>query len=57
VTALMYRVKPAGAIDVGKSMKLPSLPLAQVMLHANVRDARAQGVLRTLVAAVKNDGR
>ncbi len=57
VTALLYRVKPAGAIDVGKSMKLPSLPLAQVMLHTSVRDTRAQGVLRTVVAAMKNDGR
>lgn len=57
VTALLYRVKPAGAIDVGKSLKLPSLPLAQVMLHTSVRDTRAQGVLRTVVAAMKNDGR
>jgi DNA-binding transcriptional LysR family regulator len=57
VTALLYRVKPAGAIDVGKSLKLPSLPLAQVMRHTSVRDTRAQGVLRTVVAAMKNDGR
>lgn len=57
VTALLYRVKPTGAIDVGKSLKLPSLPLAQVMLHTNVRDSRVQAVLRTVVAAVKSDGR
>lgn len=57
VTALLYRVKPAGAIDVGKSMKLPSLPLAQVMLHSTVRDSRVLAVLRTLVAAVKSEGR
>src|SRR5450830_1825839 len=61
VTALMYRVKPAGAVDVGKSMKLPALPLAQVMLHTNIHNkehlVRVQGVLRTLVAAIKNEGR
>ncbi|WP_034299103.1 LysR family transcriptional regulator [Herbaspirillum sp. RV1423] len=57
VTALLYRVRPAGAIDVGKRMKLPPLPLAQVMLHTNVRDSRAQGVLRTVVAAMKSGDR
>lgn len=53
VSALLYRVKPLGAIDIGKSMQLPSLPLAQVMLHTNLKDARAQPVLRTLVAALR----
>jgi DNA-binding transcriptional LysR family regulator len=57
VTALLVRVKPAGAVDVGKRMQLPSLPLAQVMLHTRVRDQRAEGVLRTLLAAMKNDAR
>jgi DNA-binding transcriptional LysR family regulator len=56
VTALLYRVRPVGAIDVGKRMKLPALPLAQVMLHENVRDSRIQGVLRTVVAAMKKAG-
>lgn len=56
VTALLYRVRPVGAIDVGKRMKLPTLPLAQVMLHHHVRDSRVLGVLRTVVAAMKKVG-
>jgi len=54
ISALLYRVRPVGAVDVGKSMKLPVLPLAQVVLHSKLRQAREQGVLRTLVAALKN---
>lgn len=53
VSALLYRVKPLGAIDIGKSRQLPALPLAQVMLHTNLKDGRAQPVLRTLIAALK----
>jgi len=53
VSALLYRVKPLGAIDIGKSMQLPALPLAQVMLHSNLKDGRVQPVLRTLIAALR----
>ncbi len=56
VTALLVRVKPTGAVEVGKRLQLPALPLAQVVLHSRVRDPRAQAVLRTVVAAMKNDG-
>jgi len=59
ISALLYRVKPVGAIDVGKSMKLPSLPLAQVVLHHKLhntgKDSRPQSVLRTLVATLKTE--
>ena len=53
VSALLYRVKPTAAIDVGKSMKLPALPMAQIMLHSKLRDSRLQAIVRTLVVALK----
>jgi len=57
VTALLYRVKPPGAVEVSKRLQLPPLPLAQMVLHSRVREARLLAVLRTVVAAMKNDGR
>ncbi|MBO9536056.1 LysR substrate-binding domain-containing protein [Herbaspirillum sp.] len=53
VSALLYRTAPAGVVEVGAALKLPSLPLAQVVLHSRLKEKRTQGVLRTLVAALK----
>ncbi|KAF1042195.1 MAG: HTH-type transcriptional regulator GltC [Herbaspirillum frisingense] len=53
VSAMLYRTAPAGAIDVGAQMGLPLLPLAQVMLHSRLKEARTREALRTLVAALK----
>ena len=53
VAALLYRTAPAGAIEVGPQFGLPPLPLAQVMLHSRLKEARTRDALRTLVAALK----
>lgn len=54
VSALLHRSAPAGAVEVGQRLGLPTLPLAQVMLHSRLREPRAQAALRTLVAALKS---
>ncbi|WP_432241168.1 LysR family transcriptional regulator [Herbaspirillum robiniae] len=53
VSALLHRTAPAGAVDVGAQMGLPPLPLAQVMLHSRLKEARTREALRTLAAALK----
>ncbi|MBP0596721.1 LysR family transcriptional regulator [Herbaspirillum sp. LeCh32-8] len=53
VAALLHRSAPAGAVEVGARLGLPSLPLAQVMLHSRLKEARTREALRTLVAALK----
>ncbi|MFJ3057519.1 LysR family transcriptional regulator [Herbaspirillum sp. NPDC087042] len=53
VSALLYRSAPAGSVDVGVRLGLPALPLAQVMLHSRLKEARTRASLRTLVAALK----
>lgn len=58
ISALLYRVRPPGAIDiVGKQLHLPNLPLAQVMLHSKIDEVNAprpSAVLRLLVSVIKN---
>ena len=54
ISALLYRVRPPGAIDIGKQMMLPSLPLAQIVLHSKVNAPRPSALLRMLVGALKN---
>lgn len=54
ISALLYRVRPPGAIDIGQQMKLPGLPLAQVMLYSRVNAARPAAVLRMLVSTIKS---
>lgn len=53
VAALARRVAPAGSLDVGSWLGLPSLPSREVVIHANVSDHRARAALRTLGAAFK----
>lgn len=53
VSALLHRTAPPGAVDVGNRYGLPALPLAQVVLHSRLKQARTQEVLRTLAAALK----
>ena len=57
ISALLNRVRPPGAIDIGKQLDLPNLPLAQVMLHSKVDEVntpRPSAVLRLLVSAIKS---
>ncbi|OWY35902.1 LysR family transcriptional regulator [Herbaspirillum aquaticum] len=54
VSALLHRSAPPGAVEVGERLGLPKLPLAQVRLHARLKEPRLQTALRTLVAALKS---
>lgn len=53
VGALVRRVAPAGTIDLGPRLGLPTLQDAETMLHSNPTDAGARGALRTLGAAFR----
>ncbi|ALU88895.1 transcription regulator protein [Herbaspirillum rubrisubalbicans M1] len=53
VSALLHRSAPPAAVEVGERLGLPSLPLAQVMLHSRLKEPRTQAALRALVAALK----
>ncbi|EJN08789.1 LysR family transcriptional regulator [Herbaspirillum sp. YR522] len=53
VSALLVRTAPPGAVEVGARLGLPSLPLAQVVLHSRLDQARTRDMLRVLVAAIK----
>jgi DNA-binding transcriptional LysR family regulator len=56
VAALARRIAPPGAVDVAADFTLPPLPPAEVVLHANVSDARARGALRMLAATLRSGG-
>jgi len=51
--ALVRRVAPAGAIDIGPKLGLPKLPRGEVLLYSKLTDTRARGALRTLGAAFR----
>jgi DNA-binding transcriptional LysR family regulator len=53
VAALVRRVAPVGAIDIGPKLGLPKLPACDVLLYSSLTDARARGALRTLGAAFR----
>ncbi|MGP0015174.1 MULTISPECIES: LysR family transcriptional regulator [Pseudomonas] len=53
VAALAKRVAPAGAIEVGEQLGLPTLPVTEIILHARPTDARSQETLRALSAAFR----
>jgi hypothetical protein len=53
VAPLAARVAPAGTLDVGPALGLPSLGRSTVVLHSRVSDARARAVLRTLAATFR----
>ncbi|QXI27033.1 LysR family transcriptional regulator [Pseudomonas vanderleydeniana] len=53
VAALARRVAPAGAVEVGEQLGLPSLPMTEIILHARPTDARSQETLRVLSAAFR----
>ena len=54
IAPLARRVAPAGAVDVGASISLPSLPASDVVLHSRVSDPRLSGALRVLAAAFRS---
>lgn len=53
VAAMARRVAPAGAVEVGETLGLPSLPLTEIILHARPTDARSRETLRALSAAFR----
>jgi DNA-binding transcriptional LysR family regulator len=53
VAAMAYRVAPAGTVDVGPRLGLPTLPASDIVLHAKPGDAASRGALRTLAAAFR----
>jgi DNA-binding transcriptional LysR family regulator len=53
VAALAARVAPAGSIDVGPRLGLPSLPGSRVVLLSRTSDPAQQAAVRTLVAALR----
>lgn len=54
VAVLAKRVAPAGTIDVGPRLGLPSLPSRELVLHTSVTDAAARGALRKLADALRS---
>jgi len=53
VSALLVRTAPADTVEVGARLGLPSMPLAQVVLHSRLTQARTRDMLRVLVATIK----
>jgi DNA-binding transcriptional LysR family regulator len=53
VAVLARRAAPAGTIDVGASLSLPSLPKREVVLYSALRDRRSRAALRILAAAFR----
>jgi len=53
VAVLARRVAPAGTIDVGPRLGLPSLPSRELVLHTSATDAPARDALRKLADALR----
>ncbi|HWE79564.1 MAG TPA: LysR family transcriptional regulator [Pseudolabrys sp.] len=53
VAPLAARVAPAGTLDVGPALGLPSLGRSAVALYSRVSDARARAALRVLAATFR----
>ncbi|MFT0737255.1 LysR family transcriptional regulator [Ralstonia wenshanensis] len=56
VAALSRRVAPAGTIDVGEALGLPSLPSRSVVLHSRLADPTAKKALRTFASTLRATG-
>ncbi|HKX40663.1 MAG TPA: LysR family transcriptional regulator [Burkholderiaceae bacterium] len=54
VAALVPRMLPFGAVEVGPRLGLPELPRLPVLLHTRVRSGRAREALAALSAAFKS---
>ena len=53
VAALAARVAPAGSIDVGRRLGLPTLPRSRVILLSRVTEKEQQQALRVLLSAFR----
>ena len=53
VAPLADRIAPPGLMDIGPSLKLPSLGKSSVVLYARTVDARANALLRALAAVFR----
>ena len=54
VAVLARRVAPAGTVDVGPRLGLPSLPSRELVLHTSATDAPARDALRKLADALRS---
>jgi hypothetical protein len=54
VAALVQRVAPAGAVEVGEQLGLPPLPTSKVILHTRLSDPHSQETLRAVSSAFLN---
>ena len=54
VAALARRVAPPGSVEVGDALGLPSLPSADVVMHAGSVEPWAQPILRLIGAAFRS---
>jgi DNA-binding transcriptional LysR family regulator len=54
IAPLAHRIAPAGLVDVGPALGLPTLGGAKVMLHAKVGDPAKRAALRTLAATFRS---
>jgi DNA-binding transcriptional LysR family regulator len=54
VAALSPRVAPAGLVDVGKRLGLPSLPTRDVVVHSRTEDAGLNSSISLLTATFRN---
>ncbi len=52
VAALGRRVAPPGTIDIGPRLRLPELPVRDVVIYASATDLQAKSALKTLGAAI-----
>ena len=54
VAPLARRIAPAGLVDIGPALGLPSLGASKVMLHSRVSDPAKRAALRTLAATFRS---
>ncbi len=54
VAVLARRSAPAGTVDIGRTLSLPTLPMQEVVLYSTLRDRRSRDALRTLGTAFKS---
>ena len=54
VAPLARRIAPAGLIDIGPALKLPTLGVSKVMLHSKVSDPARLAALRTIAATFRS---
>ena len=54
VGVLSRRLAPAGAVDVSARFGLPAIPSSEIILLANVSDAKSRQALKTLASAFRD---